>query len=163
SPSKPDDGEGLYRRSLYTYWKRTGPAPVLVTLDASKRDVCQVRREQTSSPVQAFVMMNSPQFVEAARVLAERLLRKHGDDAAALLSDMFRLLTSREPHERELAVIRNLYDQQRNRFAALPDQEAALLAIGSKPRDASLDASQLAALTVVANTMFNFDECVTHR
>ena len=98
-------GEGLYRRSLYTYWKRTGPAPVMMTLDASKRDVCRVRRERTATPLQTFVLMNSPQFVEAARVLAERMLfKKTAKTIESLLSDMFRSLTSRRPNERELQV-----------------------------------------------------------
>ncbi|MGE3999788.1 MAG: DUF1553 domain-containing protein [Planctomycetaceae bacterium] len=163
SPVTADTGEGLYRRSLYTYWKRSGPAPVLMTLDASKRDVCQVRRAQTSSPLQAFVMMNSPQFVEAARVLSERLLQVHGGDTPAILDEMFRLLTSRRATDQERAVLNELYELQRDRFAGQSEPAAALVAIGAKPRDESLDVARLAALTVVANTMFNFDECVTHR
>src|SRR5690606_7136799 len=153
-PVASDTGEGLYRRSLYTYWKRTGPAPVMMTLDAAKREVCSVRRERTSSPLQAFVMMNGPQFVEAARVLAERLLIKHGENTDAALTEMFRRLTSRYPSEREAAVLRDLFERQHRRFETSPEQAEALLKIGEKPRDATLDSPRLAALTVVANTMF---------
>ena len=162
-PATPDTGEGLYRRSLYTYWKRTGPAPVMMTLDASQREVCRVRRERTSSPLQALVMMNGPQFVEAARVLAEQHLRKHGDDTEAALAELFRRLTSRRPSEHETAVLLRLFESQVFRFGAAPEQASALLRIGSHPRDAAIDPTQLAALAVVANTMFNFDECVTRR
>ncbi|MCA9076305.1 MAG: DUF1553 domain-containing protein [Planctomycetaceae bacterium] len=162
-PTAPDTGEGLYRRSLYTYWKRTGPAPVMMTLDASKRDVCRVRRERTSSPLQAFVMMNSPQFVEASRVLSERLIRQHGENTDAALIDLFRLLTSRRPTDQELPVLRRLLTAQRERFTANPDQATALLTNGANQRDESLDAASVASLAVVANTLMNFDECVTRR
>ena len=93
-PSKRDSGEGLYRRSLYTYWKRTGPAPAMMALDAAKRDVCRMRRERTSSPLQAFVLLNGPQYVEAARGLAEKVLHQHAEPAAAV-QHAFRRLTSR--------------------------------------------------------------------
>ncbi len=162
-PTKPDTGEGLFRRSLYTYWKRTGPAPVMMTLDASKRDVCRVRRERTSSPLQAFVMMNGPQFVEASRLLAEHLMREHGEDNATLLTDMFRRLTSRRPSEPEIAILTQLAETQQARFAAAPEQASALLKIGASPHSESLDAVRLAALTVVANTILNFDESITRR
>ncbi|GAG37162.1 unnamed protein product, partial [marine sediment metagenome] len=79
-PVKRDEGEGLYRRSVYTYWKRTGPAPAMMALDASKRDVCRVRRPRTQSPLQALVLLNDPQFVEAGRKLSERLLADGGSD-----------------------------------------------------------------------------------
>ncbi len=162
-PTKPDTGEGLFRRSLYTYWKRTGPAPVMMTLDASKRDVCRVRRERTSSPLQAFVMMNGPQFVEASRMLAEHLLLEHGEDSDRLLADMFRRLTSRRPSVQETAILAQLAAGQQARFAAAPEQALALLKIGEHQRDESLDPARLAALTVVANTILNFDESVTRR
>ncbi len=162
-PTKPDEGDGLYRRSLYTYWKRTGPAPVMMTLDASKRDVCRVRRERTSSPLQAFVMMNSPQFVEASRVLSERLIRQHGDDTDAALRDLFRLLTSRRPTDTELTVLKKLHAAQIERFTTQPEQALALLGMGAQPRDESLEPNHVASLAVVANTLFNFDECVTRR
>jgi len=110
-----DHGENLYRRSLYTYWKRTGPAPVMMTLDAAKRDVCRMRRERTSSPLQAFVLMNGPQFVEASRVLSQRLLQD-GLPPDQLLTNMFRTVTSRRPSPAELQVLRELHQQQQAVF-----------------------------------------------
>ena len=96
-PVKHEEGEGLYRRSLYTYWKRTSPAPVMIALDAPKRDVCMVKRDTTATPLQAFIFMNDPQFVEAARVLAESLTKQHGDDTTAMIQEAFQRLVSR-PH-----------------------------------------------------------------
>ena len=115
-PSTPDRGDGLYRRSLFTYWKRTGPAPVMMALDAAKRDVCRVKRERTSSPLQALAMLNGPQFVEAGRALSQRLLDQHGNDADAIANDMFRILTSRQPSKQESKVIQTLYATQRDYF-----------------------------------------------
>ena len=117
-PSTPDKGEGLYRRSIYTYWKRTGPAPVMMTLDAAKRDVCRVKRERTSSPLQALAMLNGPQFVEASRALAQQLLDQHGSNAdQKIATDMFRILTSRQPDQRETEVIQRLYTTQYEHFS----------------------------------------------
>lgn len=162
-PMSRDKGAGLYRRSLYTYWNRTGPAPVMMTLDAAKRDVCQVRRERTLSPLQPLVLLNSPQFVEAARMLAERSLRTHPDNPDAALIDMFRQTTSCPPATPELRVIRNLYHQHVQDFSAHPEQAAALLSVGDASYDASLPPAQLAALAGVANLLLNSDECVFRR
>jgi hypothetical protein len=118
-PTTPSKGEGLYRRSLYTYWKRTGPAPVMLALDASKRDVCRVKREKTSSPLQALAMLNGPQFVEASRAMSQRLIEQYGaDNSAPIARDMFRTLTSRTPSSAEERVITELYQDQLQHFAA---------------------------------------------
>ena len=162
-PVARDKGDGLYRRSLYTYWKRTGPAPAMMTLDAAKRDVCRVKRERTASPLQAFVLLNDPQFVEAARMLAERLLKQHGDNVDAAIIDMFRLLTSRRSTETEQSILRDLYDEQSQAFMVNSEQASRYLKTGDKPYDESLDVSKLAAMAVVANTLMNFDECVMKR
>jgi len=162
-PVGRDKGDGLYRRSVYTYWKRTGPAPVMRTLDASKRDVCRVKRERTSSPLQALVLMNGPQFVEAARGLAQRLLQKHGEDTRAILVDMFRLLTSRQPEVRELAVLSEFAATAQQTFEEKPNEAQQLLKVGDLPVDTKLSASRLAAFAVVANTLFSYDECVMKR
>ena len=130
-PATPDVGDGLYRRSLYTYWRRTGPAPVMMTLDAAKRDVCRVKRERTSSPLQALAMLNGPQFVEASRALSHRLIKKHGETAVdPMARDLFRTLTSRHPSERELAVIRDLFEQQLIYFRENPAAALAYLSTG---------------------------------
>ncbi|MCH2181392.1 MAG: DUF1553 domain-containing protein [Mariniblastus sp.] len=130
-PSNPDSGPGLYRRSLYTYWKRTGPAPVMMALDAAKRDVCRVKRERTSSPLQALAMLNGPQFVEAARALSHRLIAEHGEeDVESIVIDMFRTLTSRKPGPRERAVIADLFQSQLEYFQGDPKASRAYLANG---------------------------------
>ncbi len=162
-PTKRAQGEGLYRRSLYTYWKRTGPAPVMMTLDASKRDVCRVKREQTSSPLQAFVMLNGPQFVEASRGLAQKLIEQNENDNTAMLRSMFRTLTSRSPSDDELAVLKNLYDSQKALFDKSPAQAKEYLTVGDFKPDKLIDPAHLAAATAVANALFNFDECVIKR
>src|SRR4029077_10042781 len=89
-------GEGLYRRSLYTFWRRTSPPPSMTTFDATSREVCIARREQTATPLQALVLLNDPQFVEAARVLAENLIKQEGSTVGSRLETAFRLLPNRE-------------------------------------------------------------------
>jgi len=158
-----DKGEGLYRRSLYTYWSRTGPAPVMMTLDAAKRDVCQVKRDRTLSPLQPLVMLNGPQFVEAARLLGERVMKDHPDNIDAALVDMFRWTTSRHPTGEEQAILKRLYEAQLIGFQEKPDDAVAFLSVGDKPRDESLNPPSLAAFAGVANMLFNFDECVFRR
>ena len=166
-PSKRDKGEGLYRRSLYTYWKRTGPAPAMMTLDAAKRDVCRVQRERTSSPLQAFVMLNGPQYVEAARGLAESLVRQHqpsdGQSTEQAIRDAFRTLTSRHPSQEELAVLTVLHEQQLAYFESDTQSTEAFLSIGEAKPDDSLAPPQLAAMTVVVGTLMNFDESMMKR
>ena len=162
-PVGRDKGEGLYRRSIYTYWKRTGPAPVMRTLDASKRDVCRVRRERTSSPLQALVLLNGPQFVEASRVLAQKVIRRHGEDFQASLIEMFRVLTSRRPEADELQVLTGFLARTRQSFEEDLKSAQALLKVGDSAADPEIPPAQLAAMTVVANTMMSYDECVMKR
>ena len=162
-PVGRDKGAGLYRRSLYTFWKRTGPAPVMMTLDAAKRDVCVVKRERTSSPLQACVMMNDPQFVEASRMLAQRLIQQHQDNTQAIIVDMFRLLTSRHPTDQETAVLTKLIEEQTNYFQEDPQRAETFLKNGDAPRDAKIPAVRLAAIGMLANTLMNFDECIMRR
>ena len=162
-PVDRDKASGLYRRSVYTYWKRTGPAPVMMALDASKRDVCRVRRERTASPLQALVLLNGPQFVEAARQLSGRLIRQHADNIEGILDDMFRILTSRRPSTMERRILKDLYDRQLARFKEDPDRADALIGIGDSPADANVPTAELAAATMVANSLMSFDEAVMKR
>ncbi len=170
-PVEPDAGAGLYRRSLYTYWRRTGPAPVMLTLDAAKRDVCRVQRERTSSPLQALAMLNGPQFVEASRALSQRLIAKHtAAESDAILTDMFRILTSRYPSENEKDILQQLYQQQLDYFHANPEMVTQYLGVGQfgdyqtpQPANPAMDLPTLAAWSTVANTLINHDECVTKR
>lgn len=161
-PSTPDQGAGLYRRSLYTYWKRTGPAPVMLTLDAAKRDVCQVKRERTSSPLAALVQLNNPQTVEASRKLAEKLIRDH-KTPSAISQNLFRTLTSRRPTAEEQDIVMKLYGAQLKYFQSSPSAQTEFLAVGASKPDPELDLTELAAWSSVANTLFSFDECVMKR
>jgi hypothetical protein len=158
-----DVGEGSHRRSLYTFWKRTSPPPAMVTLDAAKREVCVVKRATTSTPLQALVLLNDPQYVEAARALAQRAMTEGGRQVADRLTWTFRTLTSRPPAAAELEVLKQLWGEQREAFAAQPDAARQFLGIGDHPRDEQLDATELAALAVVAKAIMNFDETVTKR
>lgn len=162
-PVEPDKGPGVYRRSLYTFWKRTAPSPVMMTFDAAKRDVCTVKRERTASPLQAFVVLNDPQFMEAARSLAEQLLEEHGDNETALLVDAFRRLTGRQPTNGESVVLRELWEEQQQYFDEHGTQAKQVLDVGQSERDPALPPGRLAAATIVISTIFNSDQCMTKR
>ena len=137
--------------------------PSMMSFDASERNFCTVRRQNTSTPLQALVLLNDPQYVEAARLLAERMLREGGATLADRLTFAFRLLTSRRPLDHEMTLLTDLYEQEQQSFAADRTSALALLNVGEYPRDERLDPSQVAALTVVANTIMNFDETVVKR
>jgi len=156
-------GEGLYRRSLYTFWKRTAPPPSMLTFDATSREVCTARREVTSTPLQSLVLLNDPQFVEAARVLAEHLVRTHGDHVSAALTELFRLATSRRPEPAEARVLERIYREQMDYFTSDPKAAEAYVGIGERPRDAALPQIPVAALTVVANAVMNHEEFVVQQ
>lgn len=162
-PSTPDKGQGLYRRSVYTYMRQTAPSPLMTTLNASKRDVCQVKIERTDSPLQGLVMLNSPQFAEAARVLGAILVERHGTNDAALVDEAFRRLTSRIPEGAERAVLIGLLSEQESYFAGRPAEAAALLSAGESPPCQSHQPARVAAAATVVSTLFNFDECVSKR
>jgi len=156
-------GEGLYRRSLYTFWRRTSPPPTMVTFDATSRETCTARRERTATPLQALVLLNDPQFIEAARVLAEKLIQQHPDTVDMRLQTAFRQLTSRNPTEKETALLSRLYKDQHAIFSAVPANATALLAVGDFPRNDKLNPADHAATTVVIQALMSFDECVTKR
>ncbi|QDU56959.1 DUF1553 domain-containing protein [Aeoliella mucimassa] len=159
-PTTPATGAGLYRRSVYTFWQRTSPAPVMTTLNAGKREVCRVRREEVPSPLQALVMLNGTQFVEASRVFAGHLLKKHQEDDQALIEEAFRCLTSRRPTEGQLEVLQALYDEQRVFYTAQPAEADSLLAIGDAGNEPDLSPARHAAATVLVNAIMNLDQCV---
>jgi hypothetical protein len=162
-PTSPGKGDDLYRRSVYTWWKRTGPAPVMMTLNASKRDVCRVRREVTPSPLQAFVLLNGPQFMEASRIMGAKLLQKHGDSPDALVVEAYRAFTSRLPAKEEQKVLRTLYDEQLAHYQAHPEQAKGFLGIGASPAAKDLPAHQVAAAAILVNAIMNLDEAVSKR
>jgi hypothetical protein len=159
-------GATLYRRSLYTYWKRTGPAPVMMTLDASKREVCSVKRERTATPLQAMVLLNDPQLAEAARVMGERMSRRHGGNVDALVEEMFRCYTSRRPSVEEKDILMQLYAEQVEHFTGQPAAVAELLKSGDLAESTlpkNLTKERVAATAVLASTLMNLDDCVRKR
>lgn len=157
----PDEGQALYRRSLYTFWKRTQPPPNLATFDAPTRESCTVRRPRTNTPLQMLALMNDPQFVEASKALGERLMKEGGSSDVDRLAWVFRLVTSREADAEELRELLALHHRQLEFFRAQPGQAAALLDVGDHQVDESLDAAELAAWTTVANIILSLDESIT--
>jgi Protein of unknown function (DUF1553)/Protein of unknown function (DUF1549)/Planctomycete cytochrome C len=154
-------GADLYRRTMYTFWKRTCPPPTLSTFDAPDRETCTVRRARTNTPLQALVLLNDPTYVEAARKFAERILKEGGTTSAARLEFAFRTATSRRPAERERAVLARMLDTQLKKYAADPVAASKLLKVGESPHDETLDPAELAAWAAVAGAILNLDEVVT--
>ena len=161
SAFKQDQGESLYRRSLYTFWKRTSPPPSMTTFDAPSRENCTVRRPRTNTPLQALALMNDKQYVEASRALAQRMLMDGGATPEAKLTHGFRLVTGREPAADELPVLVSLLQAQQAIYQADKDAATKLVTYGDSKRNEALDVSELAAWTMLANLMFNLDESVT--
>ena len=155
-----DHGADLYRRGVYTFWKRTAPPPMLQTFDAPSREACTVDRARTNTPLQALTLMNDMQFVEAARHLAARMMRQSAgfEDRVTFA---FRLLTSRKPRPDELSIIRQTLDAHLAEYRARPEAAKKLLAEGESPRDESLDPAEHAAWTMIANLLMNMDETIT--
>jgi hypothetical protein len=152
-----DSGPALYRRSLYTYWKRTVCPPTMAAFDAPARETCTVRRSRTNTPLQALALLNDVTFVEAARALAARALRE-GSPGEAALTRMFRLATGRRPREAELRVLARSYARHLEHYRA--DRKAAenLVRVGASPADPDMKVSELAAATAVASVLLNLDE-----
>jgi hypothetical protein len=154
-------GDDLYRRSLYTYWKRSVPNPTLLLFDAPFRETCTVRRTRTNTPLQALDLMNDPTYVEAARCLAQRMLREGGGTTAQQLTLGFQLVLTRKPHEAELAILVAAHDRALKEFQREPASAADLLKVGKSSVDPTIKPADLAALTTVASTLLNLDEAVT--
>jgi mono/diheme cytochrome c family protein len=151
-------GKDLYRRTMYTFWKRTSPPPSLATFDAPDRETCTVRRARTNTPLQALVLLNDPTYVEAARKLAERVLHDGAVTDADRVACAFRLAAARPPRPAESAVLLDVLRSDRDRFRADPAAARRLLAVGESPRDDRLDAAEHAAWTTVASVILNLDE-----
>ena len=156
-------GGALYRRSLYTVWKRTAPMPDMTAFDAPSREVCVVKRSATGTPQQAFVLLNDVQFVEAARVLAEEALTQGGSTPEDRIRFMFRRLTAREPDARETALLRDLLREQMELFAQEPERAQKLVIAGDHISDPALNTVELAATTAVSQTILNLDATVWKR
>lgn len=158
---KQDKGARLYRRSMYTYWRRTIPPPTMMTFNAAEREVCIVRKDLTTTPLQALVLMNNKTFVEAARFLAERALRLRITEPHKRLEWVFHTVLSRNPTQDELEVLVADLNLYLNDFTKRPEDAKKLLMVGDKKADANLSASELAAYALVISTIFNLDEAIT--
>jgi hypothetical protein len=154
-------GHDLYRRSMYTVWKRTVPPPALVTFDAPDREKCTARRSVTNTPLQALVLLNDPTYVEASRFLAARMMTEGGNTAARRINYAFRLATGRIPDHRERAVLVEAAREALADYRAHGGQAAELLTVGASKSDPKLDPKELAAWTTVAGIILNLDETIT--
>ncbi|MDA0196905.1 MAG: DUF1553 domain-containing protein, partial [Bacteroidetes bacterium] len=156
-----DHGEDLYRKSMYTFWKRSLPPPSMMTFDAPAREQCEVRRQSTSTPMQALVLLNDPQFTEASRLIAYRMLSEGGANNEERIRFAFRLATSRHPREKEMEHLVNLLKDEQETFAKEPEKAENLLNIGEYKLEPDFDLTVLAAYTVVANAILNLTESIS--
>jgi uncharacterized protein DUF1553 len=157
----PSHGGDLYRRSMYTFWKRTAPPASLATFDAPDREKCVARRALTNTPLQALVLMNDPTYVEAARALAQRALREGGKDANSRIVYAFRLATSRKPTKAELGLLRSLLNAQISHYRSERESADKMVRIGESKLDERIDSRELAAWTIVMSAILNLDETIT--
>ena len=156
-----EHGKDLYRRSMYTVWKRTAPPPALTIFDAPDREKCTARRSRTNTPLQALVLMNDPTYVEAARALAQRMLEEAGPNPADRIKFAFRLATDRNPKPGELDVLVETAQQELADYRGHADDSAKLVAVGESKYNPKLDKRELAAWTTVASMILNLDETIT--
>lgn len=154
-------GADLYRRSMYTFWRRTVHHPTMAAFDAPAREICAVRRPRTNTPIQALALMNEPGFVEASRNLAERVLRESGPDVDARLTHAFRLVLARAPSAVELKLLKEEWQSFHERYTTQPEAAAKLLTIGESKPNAAFSPVEVAAFAAIANTILNLDEAVT--
>ena len=157
---KQDKGENLYRRSLYTYWKRTVSPPSLATFDASTREFCSVRESRTNTPLQALTMLNDVTYVEAARMLAQRVMKEE-KTADERIKRAFRLVVSRTPSEVEMRILRQGFESHLAGYRKDPGAANKLLRIGESEVDPKLDIAEMAAYTAIGSLILNLDEAVT--
>jgi len=154
---RQDSGENLYRRSLYTFWKRSAPPASLEIFNAPNRETCTVRRERTNTPLQALVTLNDPQFVEAARHLATRAI-KSSNDVPSRIDEMARRLLARPLRDDERAVVEASLNDLLTHYKQHSEDAKKLIAVGESKPDTSIDPPTLAAWTMLANELMNLDE-----
>jgi hypothetical protein len=158
---KPDTGEGLHRRSLYTFWKRTAPPPMMMNFDASGRETCVVRELRTNTPLQALNLMNDVTYLEAARKIAERAMRDGGETPASRIAYAFELVTIRKPRGQEAEILMSSLNYYRDMFQTDPSAANKYHTQGEAPRDQKLNQQELAAYSAVASMILNLDIAVT--
>lgn len=157
----PDQGAGLYRRGLYTFWKRTVSPPMMTVLDAPTRDMCRVNVVRTNTPLQALNLMNDVTYVEASRVLAERMMLEGGSQPESRIAWAFRTATAREPDGDELHLLAQGFSKRLAAYRERPELAEALLTCGAAPIRNDLDRVELAAYATVGSVLLNLDEFVT--
>ncbi len=157
------EGADLYRRSMYTIWKRSAPPPAMMNFDAPDRYYCIVNRQKTATPLQSLVLMNDPQFVEAARMLGERVMKHGGNSLSGRIVYLYKCAIGRSPDENERSLLMDLYEETVKDYEQNPAKAKDLLAIGEHPVNDDLDQEELAAYAMVASTLMNFDEFVMKR
>ncbi len=158
---KHDKGEGLYRRTMYTIWKRTAAPPSLLLFDASSREVCTIKRSRTNTPLQALALLNEVTYIEAAKSLAVRIIQEGGQSSVDRMTFGFRLVTGRHPSQEELNVLSAGFQEDHDAFLKSPVAGQQLLAVGELRAPADSDPLELASWTVTANVLLNLDEFVT--
>jgi hypothetical protein len=158
---KPSTGSGLYRRSLYTFWKRTVPPPPMKIFDAPEREFCTATRSRTNTPLQSLVLLNDPQFVEAARHFAERIIKEGGKSLRQRIEFAYRTALGRKPGKQESSLMKELFESEQSRFTKNTDAAAALLSVGDSDHSNEMDLPELAATTVIARVVLNLDEAIT--
>ena len=156
-----DKGEKLYRRSLYTYWKRSSPPPSQMNFDAAGREACVVRESRTNTPLQALDLMNDVTYLEASRKLAERVMKERRGSPEQRIDLAFRLAASRPPAAREVNLLREALANYLDEFKNDPEAAQKYLTQGESPRDEELDVSELAAYSAIASLILNMDEAIT--
>ena len=155
---KDEGADKIYRRSLYTFWKRTAPPPQMNILDAPSREACTIRRERTNTPMQALMLMNDPQFFEAARAFAERTVKEGGETTEERIAYLFESATARLPKPKEAALLLETFQAHHQELTANPEAAKELIAVGESEPDETLDAVEVAAWTMIANLILNLDE-----
>ncbi len=158
---KHDIGPGLYRRSLYTIWKRTAAPPNMLLFDVPSRETCRMMRARTDTPLQALTLMNDETYIEAARVLAQRMLKEGGSTPESRLTYGFQLVMCRKPTDAEVKLLADGVAKRAEKFRADPAAEAGILGEGVSPVPDKLDKSELAAYTIAASALLNTDEAIT--
>jgi hypothetical protein len=156
-----DRNDGLYRRTLYTIWKRTAAPPTMLMFDSPSREVCTVKRSRTNTPLQALALLNELTYVESARVLGQKMIEAGGETPRERITWAFRRVTSRTPHATELEILVNGFERQRSKYQQRPDDARKLISLGQSKPAVELDPAELAAYTLTANILLNLDEVVT--
>jgi hypothetical protein len=156
-----DTGNLVYRRSLYTYWRRTVPPPAMITFDNPMKELCEVRRTRTSTPLQALVLLNDPQLMEASRVLATKLISKYPGDVKGVIAQAFRRITCRTPVKKETDLLEQFYATELAKYQDNTTAARAVLDVGLHPQNKAVNDAQAAAMMLTIQTIYNLDETIS--